>query len=412
MIDWKVLNIIFKIGCVIFTLVLVADWIEIYLMNEDMTVIENSSYYKTKSDVFPVMSLCFNQQFRYDRYFKTAHRNIIAENYDKYLIGQYFESGMNEVNYEDLSTNISDYLIAYDVWFTNGSSVLDTRSNLAWKAPYVSYSWNSWWKYLLKCYAFELTDPSVYSLLIYFHRDIFPNRIRPQTGGFAVMFHYPNQITDSLRSVTRQWTTRENTSNYWMDFNVRGMNVRVHRVKNGPDDCVQNFGNFDNVTIERHIKSVGCKTPYQKTGTYWPLCNTTEMMRKAEVPIHRLTVRPCREIETIDYQHVESEADTKERQVQTLQGKDWDKWFCVVWRFLNNRFTKTVNIRKIDINSLIGYVGGYIGICTGIALAQVPEILVTVAICTKEVLEGLNRKITHYRIHETIKGDEVNVNNC
>ena len=109
---------------------------------------------------------------------------------------------------------------------------------------------------------------------------------------------------------------------------------------------------------------------------------------------------------------MESEADTKERQVQNLQGKDWDKWFCVVWRFLNNRFTKTVNKRKIDINSLIGYVGGYIGICTGIALAQVPEILVTVAICTKEVLEGLNRKITHYRIHETIKGDEVNVNDC
>ena len=80
MIDWKGLNIAFKIGCVIFTLVLVADWIEIYLMNEDMTVIENSSYYKTKSDVFPVMSLCFKQQFRYNKYFKTAHGNINAEN--------------------------------------------------------------------------------------------------------------------------------------------------------------------------------------------------------------------------------------------------------------------------------------------------------------------------------------------
>ena len=68
---------------------------------------------------------------------------------------------------------------------------------------------------------------------------------------------------------------------------------------------------------------------------------------------------------------------------------------------------KTVSKRKIDIQSLIGYVGGYIGICTGIALAQLPEILAKFAICTKEFLEELNRKITQFRIHGAIKGDKV-----
>ena len=67
--------------------------------------------------------------------------------------------------------------------------------------------------------------------------------------------------------------------------------------------------------------------------------------------------------------------------------------------------------RKIDIQSLIGYVGGYIGICTGIALAQVPEILATVSISTKEFLKGLNRKITQFRTHGAIIGDEVIVTN-
>ena len=109
---------------------------------------------------------------------------------------------------------------------------------------------------------------------------------------------------------------------------------------------------------------------------------------------------------------MESEADTKERHVQILQNKEWDKWFCVVWRFLNNRFTKTVNKRKIDIQSLIGYVGGYIGICTGFALAQVPEILASVAMCTKQFLEGINRKITNFRTHGAITGHEVIVTDC
>ena len=75
MIDWKVLNRTFKLACLVFTFVLVADWIDIYLMNEDMTVIENSSYYKTKSDVFPVMSLCFKQQFRDSTFFEKDYGN-------------------------------------------------------------------------------------------------------------------------------------------------------------------------------------------------------------------------------------------------------------------------------------------------------------------------------------------------
>ena len=63
MIDWNIINAVFKIACTIFTVILVVDWIDRYFMNEDMTIIESSSYYQKESDVFPVMSLCFKQTF-------------------------------------------------------------------------------------------------------------------------------------------------------------------------------------------------------------------------------------------------------------------------------------------------------------------------------------------------------------
>ena len=93
--------------------------------------------------------------------------------------------------------------------------------------------------------------------------------------------------------------------------------------------------------------------------------------------------------------------------LQKLQGKKWDKWFCVVWRFLNNRFVKTVSKRKIDIQSLVGYIGGYIGICTGLALAQVPEILITIAVCTKRFWKNLNKKQPADETHSPIKHNQV-----
>ena len=406
MIDWNIINAVFKIACTIFTVILVADWIDRYFMNEDMTIIESSSYYQKESDVFPVMSLCFKQTFSDSSHFKQIYKNIDGEKYEKYLLGEYFDYRMNSVDYDKVTTNVSDYIIAYSVYFKNGSSVLDTKHNLVWKPPYESYSWKSW-EHFVKCFAFELIDPNVYYLMIYFHRDIYPDRIRPQAGGFAVMFHYPNQILASIHSVTRQWTPRDEKANYWMDLNIRGMNVVVRRHKNEPNDCVQNWQNFDNFALEHHIKSVGCKTAYQKTPNYWPLCNETEKMHKAQFPIEHVSMRPCKEIETINYQHLDSEAFTEERHVQNLQGRKWDKWFCVVWRFLNNRFVKTVSKRKIDIQSLVGYIGGYIGICTGLALAQVPEILVTIAACTKRFWKNLNKKQPADETHSPIKHNQV-----
>ena len=66
-----------------------------------------------------------------------------------------------------------------------------------------------------------------------------------------------------------------------------------------------------------------------------------------------------------------------------------------------------VSKRKIDLQSLVGYIGGYIGICTGLALAQIPEILVTVAACTKRFWKNLNKKQPADEKHLPIKHNQV-----
>ena len=394
MVEYDAIVAIFKLVCTIFTIILIGKWIETYCLDEDMTIIENSSYYNDETDVFPVMSLCFKQTFK-DKQFETFDRNINGSNYEKFLHGEYFDQNMIDIDYDSVSINISDYIISADISYRNGSSLFDTTSMSPWESPYESYSWKSWNNFL-KCFAFELTDENVYDTTIYLNRNIFPDRIRPQAGGFAVMFHYPNQILASIHSITRQWSSRNNrTSNYWMDFNIRGMNVVHRRHKENLNNCISDWKNYNSTVLDLHIESVGCKAPYQKTSRQWPICNKTEKMKEAKFPIEYGYTRPCREIESIDYQTLESEAWTEleDNHVRKLQGKEWDQWFAIVLRYLNSRFVKTISKRKIDIQSLVGYIGGYIGMFTGLALAQIPEMLFSVAGLTKRISNGLCRHL-------------------
>ena len=114
----------------------------------------------------------------------------------------------------------------------------------------------------------------------------------------------------------------------------------------------------------------------------WPLCNSTEEMKKAQTVLDTKRIHPCREITQIDYQYIE--VDRGNTRIYA-QGKKWKHWFGVMLRFLNYRFKKIITKKEIDFQSLVGYIGGYIGMFMGFALAQVPEVIYTSFKCAKKL---------------------------
>ena len=61
MLGFKIIKYGFWAICIVGTWLLVGMWFIRYSLDEDKTVIENSAYYETADDVYPVMSLCFIQ---------------------------------------------------------------------------------------------------------------------------------------------------------------------------------------------------------------------------------------------------------------------------------------------------------------------------------------------------------------
>ena len=152
-----------------------------------------------------------------------------------------------------------------------------------------------------------------------------------------------------------------------MDFYLNGMEISLLRYKKDKHNCVQNWKEYDDIVLEKHVSSVGCKTPFQPHELKYPICKTKETMKKAHLPLNTNAIPACREIEWIDYHMKESEGDKDIKH---------SNWFAVALHIMKMRFKITVQKREVDFQSLVGYVGGYVGIFLGVALAQIPELII------------------------------------
>ena len=367
-----------KTACVLVTLVLVGFWLYRYILDENSSVVEGRYYFEEEDDIFPVMSLCFKQTFpKFD--FKSPSENLTAVDYHNFLIGEHYHPLLREVDYHSVSTNISDFVLLYHVEFRNGT-MLETHENVAWKPLYYTFTWISWDR-IVKCFGLEITNKDVYYIRLFVKREIFPNLIRNSDGGFAVLFHYPNQLSASFKTVKRQWMERDASTNHYMSFNLKGMDVEIQRHKKRRRNCVKNWKNYDNIITRSHLRRVGCRTPDQITNKSWPICDTKDKMKEARLHLNQLSLRPCREIVSIDYDMGESGDNWNETPV--VNGKPWKNWICFVLRILNPRFTVTNQRKEVDLQTLIGYIGGYIGIFTGFAITQIPDYMYLVFLSSK-----------------------------
>lgn len=357
-----------KIACICATIALIGMWIVTYNLDKDSSVIESKNYFETDDDHFPVMSLCFNQ-FYDDLIFKDYGENVTAKAYQQFLFGNHFDENLTKIDFHRITTNISNYLIEYDVMYRNGTEIF-TKDNLSWKPLYHTFSWFSW-GYFLKCFGFELLEKNIYYVRIVLSRKIFENNVNKYAGSFAVLFHYPNQVMSSIQTLKREWLVWDNETNHYITFNIKGMETSTLRYKQGKDNCVPDWKEYDNVTLEDHLRTVGCKRPDQITDSDLPICTSKEKMKQANIPLSNDKIKPCRRVESVDFDLGESLFDG-----DLGYG---NCWFCIVLRILNPQFKDTIQVKAVDIEMLVGYIGGYVGILTGFSLIQIPLLTMTIA---------------------------------
>ena len=335
---WTKFVLFFHVICWTATVTLIAYWLYRFKLNEDLSIVEYKKYYESKTDVFPVVSLCLRNPFS-KKNFRMTSPGINETSYVNFLEGKYFVPEMLTIDYENITLDMSKYVVEYYVEWRNGSHGNYSPTNDDGKIFTSSYA-GFWLNWLYNCYALKVPpDKQIQIFSVLVKSNIFPSSNRPQHYDMMVLLHYPNQLLRSLKTIKYAWPKRETNDNYVMRFKINGVEIMRRRNKNSRP-CYKNWENHDDNVIGKHTNTVGCRAPYQDPSDNIAPCSTKDQMKKA-----RFTLRsdeygilpPCKGMEKIYYTYEESE----------LSGTDWSGtghfWFGIY--LFDQQFKEIVQTR-------------------------------------------------------------------
>ena len=158
------------------------------------------------------------------------------------------------------------------------------------------------------------------------------------------------------------------SNEFWIqDFEIiRRRNTNDHR-------CLQNETTYDQVILKKHLLQKRCRPPYLNVDDSFPLCNSYVEMDFAKLTYGKTKtidyLKPCSRISKLNLKHEPIDPNNDHRTNNTR----WD-----VYINFPEDVKTIVQFKEIDIHSLIGNLGGYLGLLTGYAVIQIPTLLISI----------------------------------
>ena len=361
----------FKFVCILTTIALVVWCCYEFHKNEDLCEVSFKRFHEDKDSIYPDLTFVLPNRFN-ETVLKGHDKSFNEDNYRKFLSGGLgWDEKMLNIDFDKVSMRIDDYLIEkcfyatpHDMFYGKcEDNIIIKRGNNFGVAK------------------FSLHFPAgmpMYTATIKLKRSIFYDGIRPANGAFAVLFAYPEQHYQGVVSVFYIWPLRskEFSKNYVMKFVLKSMEVLRKREK--PEEDCYDMENYDAKIEGTIIENFGCRPIDWVTNRSEPICTSGKILKEIEAEdfdqMFRLTknkkyLEPCRTIKKFQIDYVEEN-------VPSVEGDDeGEGWFIIELIINANAYTEVKQVRKYSIQSLVGNAGGYIGLCLGYAIWNVPAVV-------------------------------------
>ena len=371
---WKeLLQALFKLVCVLTTLALVIWCAYEFNKNEDVCEVLFKTFHEDEGSVYPDMTFILPNAFN-ESALRTYNESLNKKHYRSFLHGSRdWTEQMLNIDFDKVNMRLNDYLIQTCFYETpKDKSAGICKNNITIKR------WN-----MLSFAVFGLHFPlnmTLYKATIKLKNSIFDDKIRPSNGQFAVLFGYPNQIYYSVSSLFGEWPLRTNTStkNYAMKFNLKNMEVLWKRQKT--DKSCYDKDDYDVKIMETIIENAGCRPQMWTSNRSEPLCKTRESFKAIndehldqvyKLGRNKNYLEPCRTIEKLQIDYIEDDIPS----IVENKNEEENGWFNLEFRLFINKFKEIRQVRKYSIQNLVGNAGGYIGLCLGYTLWNVPSLM-------------------------------------
>ena len=388
---------IFHYICFAVTISLVVWQIYVYVQNNDISRVGYEKFHADEVDIYPSISLCFGDILLQD---KLDNHGINKSYYLDFLKGLVWDEKLLSINYSDVSINLKDHLLGIEMYqekfngdietetyrlFDNtrnsSSSTLESKQ---WM-PNFNQSSSPFYGLIQKCLTVDVPYTPLKRLswmTVIMKKSVFasgrrPFNMRENTDMFSVDIHYPNQRLRYSKT-KRDWNAEEpnstEMSSYGMKFYIFGLEV-MHKRNTRNTPCNEDRTIDDHKIRQRMIKDIGCIPPYWTHGQ--KICsNRTQLEQYFQMNITTFTV-PCRRMTQITFLYSEYVSDYYHSRLENLQNQSQDVFF-VSMMFPDSRYKQIEMLREVNMQSLIGNAGGFVGICVGYSILQFPNLLLMI----------------------------------
>lgn len=353
---------IFKCLCVLATSFMVGYWVFKYGKNHDVTIIEYKSLGDIPDFMYPELSICLLNPF-----FQNKSLNITAEysfsvDYAIYLKGNSKFERYKDVKYEDVVIDLAKYFERLTIgWILEKrpSNYTDCRNlnTCSYATLKNNYNGFSQTGHFFKCFGIQVNKNIAKDVLYYritFDKSL--SMVLPQIRSTNIRFNYPNQIVRPSGGTKSIW---HKTSGGKVDvFEITSVDLLKRRNKQNAK-CTDQWHIFDTLVLKRHIESSGCRPPYISEYAKFPICKTMKDIKHAYYDGWSLEKKyvddPCQEMPTIDFK-------SYDRPIARFRDTPDEPKILVYFPFKGKIISQ---LQEVDVHSLIGNIGGYIGLFLG-----------------------------------------------
>ena len=268
---------IFQIFCNLTALGLTGWCFYKFMKDDDVSLVNYQRYHADIDSIYPSCTLCFNNPFLEDK-LRGVGVGINTTTYVKFLEGQYWDDRLVNIDYDNVTIDLKDYLDMAQITLANGTAYNNHGKMLYYvgmRSP------------RLKCFSFDIpfiSGVGVAHLAVTIRNSIFPFGFRPphhdfnistgRGGGFEVRFNLPRQIFRS--DLTNKWIwepLEHDATKKWvgMTFKVKTIEVLKRRSKSA-FPCNDDWRNDDQKIIQEILRKVQCKPPFWNTSAELNFC--------------------------------------------------------------------------------------------------------------------------------------------
>ena len=358
----NVLNVSFKTTCGFVTIFMVGYWLEKFLRNEDLSVIQYKRIETSRNVIYPEVTICNSLPFIADK-FKDVGINITADDYRLYLKGEKtISEDYRYVDFDNVTLDLRRFIRhVYVRWRKNVSlDRVERTSKEHFELFEYSNNFNGFWGgYLFnRCFGLKVNTKfshKIRALYVTFEPELVPLIERAGKLGYIyAAINYPQQILISPEEYRTIWTTATD----WFNMTViRISNFEVLKRRNKKErPCFKKWRRLDDLVMMKHLEAAGCRAPYHSSTE--PLCNQTNKMREAKVEFYEIKNKyhplPCQEMSNIAF--------TVDVMVDRRKNGRFSPQIYIMYP---DKIKIISQVKSIDAHSLIGNIGGYIGLFLG-----------------------------------------------